>query len=157
MLMQRAIKLCQTVDQRPEEGCGVAACVHGRAWQRKAGGVTDFPSSSLQTPTDNKSSAEGRRVAWKPHARGCGVLKFKGGGVQRRHATALTLAKTKNMAMSRAPCDEDGQTMGTARSRNSLRGWIQLPRNSYDHRRSTRETAIDPSILPDPSVIWRRM
>jgi len=47
--------------------------------------------------------------------------------------------------------------MGTARSRNSLHGWIQLPRNSYDHRRSTRETAIDPSILPAPSVIWRRM
>ena len=63
MFMQRAIKLCPTVDQRPEEGCGVAACVHGRAWQRKAGGVKDVPSRSLQTPTDNKASAEGRGVA----------------------------------------------------------------------------------------------
>jgi len=63
MFLQRAMKLCQSVDQRSEEGCGVAACAHGRAWQRKAGGVKDVSSRSLQTPTDLKASAEGRGVA----------------------------------------------------------------------------------------------
>ena len=120
MLIQRAIKLYQTVDQRPEEGCWVEACVHGLAWRRRAGGVTYFPTRSLQTPHHTKGSAEGRGMA--PHTRAGGMNQLKGGGVQRRRGNALMMARTKNITKSRAPHDEEGRTLGTARPRNSSHG-----------------------------------
>jgi len=73
MFVQRALKLCQTVDQIPREGCGVAACVHGLAWRKMAGGVNDVPNHSLQTPTNNKRLQRGG--GWHRHLKLAGEAR----------------------------------------------------------------------------------